>query len=122
MQEDIWFFHYHKWKGGFLATGILFQYNNFISKSREGFFWLANGGVDYTIREPLIDFGNLSNLDSLKLIVTGGRDDIAPAQMIETAYEHWNPDARFEIITGADHFFGGQLNRLEAIVQNYLEP
>ncbi|MCD6330236.1 MAG: hypothetical protein J7M10_07835, partial [Candidatus Cloacimonetes bacterium] len=57
MQEDIWFFHYHKWKG-FLATGILFQYNNFISKSREGFFWLANGGVDYTIREPLIDFGN----------------------------------------------------------------
>jgi alpha/beta superfamily hydrolase len=70
----------------------------------------------------LTDFGSLSNLDSLKLIVTGSRDDIAPAQMIETAYERWNPDARFEIITGADHFFGGQLDRLEAIVQNYLEP
>jgi hypothetical protein len=28
----------------------------------------------------------------------------------------WNPDARFEIVDGADHFYGGYLGQLESVL------
>ncbi len=67
-----------------------------------------------------IDFAAIADLDSLRLIVSGSRDDIAPAQMIEQSLARWNPAARFEVIAGADHFFGGHLERLEAVLQHHL--
>ena len=63
-----------------------------------------------------IDFKSISDLSSLKLIVTGSLDDIAPAGMVEKLYPAWNPTAKFEIISGADHFYGGFTDRLEEIL------
>jgi alpha/beta superfamily hydrolase len=67
-----------------------------------------------------IDFKSISNLSSLKLIVTGSRDDIAPADRVEKIYPTWSPTATFEVISGADHFYGGYQEKLEAVLTNYL--
>jgi len=63
-----------------------------------------------------IDFKSISDLSSLKLIITGSQDDIAPADMVEKIYPTWNPTAKFEVISGADHFYGGFTDRLEEIL------
>jgi alpha/beta superfamily hydrolase len=68
-----------------------------------------------------IDFGSVSNLSRLKLIITGTRDDIAPVEMINQAYPGWNAEAQFEVINGADHFYMGYLDNLEAVLAAYLE-
>jgi hypothetical protein len=52
-------------------------------------------------------------IPGLRLIVTGGRDDIAPARMISAHKAHWNPNAAFEVIPDADHFYTGCLKTLE---------
>jgi alpha/beta superfamily hydrolase len=68
-----------------------------------------------------IDFGAISDLGSLRLIVTGNRDNIAPPDLIEKAYQGWNADAQLEVISGADHFYLGYIDKLEAILRAYLE-
>ena len=68
-----------------------------------------------------IDFGSISALGTLRLIVTGSRDDIAPPDLIQKSYVGWNAEAQFEIITGADHFYTGYLDKLEAVLTAYLE-
>ncbi len=68
-----------------------------------------------------IDFKSISELGDLKLIVTGSRDDIAPADMVEKLYPAWNPNAKFEVISGTDHFYGGYQDKLEAVLANFLE-
>lgn len=69
-----------------------------------------------------IEFENIRALSCLKLVVTGSRDDIAPADQIRDLLPSWNPDARFEIIDGCDHFYSGYLDRLESIISRYLQP
>lgn len=63
-----------------------------------------------------IDFGSVSAIDCLKLVITGSRDDIAPAKMIRQSYHEWNAEARLEVIDGADHFYGGYEDRLKEIL------
>jgi len=67
-----------------------------------------------------IDFKSISNLNGLKLIVTGSRDDIAPADRVEKIYPTWSPTAKFEVISGADHFYGGHQDKLEAVLEDFL--
>jgi len=69
-----------------------------------------------------IDFGSMGTIDCLKLIITGSRDDIAPAELIRQSYREWNAAARLEVIEGADHFYGGYEGRLEDILVSYLQP
>ena len=66
-----------------------------------------------------IEFDSVSTIDCLNLIVTGSRDDIAPAEMIRQTYQRWNAAARFEVIDGADHFYGGYENKLEEVLLSY---
>ena len=68
-----------------------------------------------------IDFGTVSTLDCLKLIITGSRDDIAPAEMIRQSYSQWNAGVHFEVIDGADHFYGGYENKLEEKLLTHIE-
>ena len=68
-----------------------------------------------------IEFENISALRCLKLVVTGSRDDIAPAGQILELLPTWNPDAQFELIDGCDHFYSGHLDRLQAILTHYLQ-
>jgi uncharacterized protein len=63
-----------------------------------------------------MDFKSIVTMNTLKFVVTGNRDDIAPAVVIEKMMSTWNPDARFEVIDGADHFYGGYLGQLESVL------
>jgi len=65
-----------------------------------------------------MDFKSIVTMNSLKFVVTGNRDDIAPADVIEKMISTWNPNARFEVIDGADHFYGGYLNQLESVLNS----
>jgi alpha/beta superfamily hydrolase len=65
-----------------------------------------------------MDFNSIVTMDALKFVVTGNRDDIAPANVIEKMISTWNPNARFEVIDGADHFYGGYLNQLESVLSS----
>jgi len=63
-----------------------------------------------------MDFHAISAMNVLKFVITGNRDDIAPADVVKKMLPTWNPDARFEIIDGADHFYGGYLGQLESVL------
>lgn len=67
-----------------------------------------------------MDFKQVAAVDCLKLVVTGSQDQIAPPELIKKMLPDWNPEARFEVIEGADHFYGGYLERLEAVLDAYL--
>ncbi|MBW2192804.1 MAG: alpha/beta hydrolase [Deltaproteobacteria bacterium] len=67
-----------------------------------------------------MDFKNVSAVGCLKLVITGSRDQIAPPELIEKRLPAWNNDAHFEIIQGADHFYGGYFDRLEAVLATHL--
>ncbi len=69
-----------------------------------------------------IEFENISALSCLKLVVTGSRDNIAPADQIRDLLPAWNPDTHFEIINGCDHFYIGYLDKLQSILTQYLKP
>ncbi|MFC1489255.1 alpha/beta hydrolase [Thermodesulfobacteriota bacterium] len=67
-----------------------------------------------------MDFQKVRGIDCLKLVVTGSRDSIAPRELIQEMLSDWNPNALFEIIQGADHFYGGYFDRLEAVLNAHL--
>lgn len=67
-----------------------------------------------------MDFKKVAVIDCLKLVVTGSQDQIAPPELIKKMLPAWNPEAHFEVIEGADHFYGGYLERLEAVLDTYL--
>ena len=67
-----------------------------------------------------IEFKGIERIDCLKLIVSGSRDDIAPPDLIKKSYAGWNPEAKFEVINGADHFYAGYLDKLEDILRAHL--
>ena len=68
-----------------------------------------------------IDFGSIKAINCLKLVITGSQDDIASADLIREVLPSWNPDARFEIIDGCDHFYDGYLTKLESILSSFLQ-
>ena len=65
-----------------------------------------------------MDFQSISAMSGLKLVIAGSRDDIAPVDIIRKTLPVWNPDARFEVIDGADHFYGGYLGQLESVLSS----
>jgi len=88
----------------------------------------VNAGLDAGIRRmvmvsppvALMSFDPPAPIPALGLIVTGGRDDIAPARTI-TAYKgRWNPAAAFEVLPDADHFYTGCLKTLEDTIAAHL--
>jgi alpha/beta superfamily hydrolase len=68
-----------------------------------------------------MDFSAVGRLPDLALVVTGDADEIAPAEDIRRLLHGWNPDARFEVITGADHLYSGGLERLAALLVECLD-
>lgn len=59
-------------------------------------------------------------LPNLHLVVTGDMDDIAPPDIVQKRLPAWNGAARLEIIRGADHFYGGELGKLEGMLADHL--
>lgn len=69
-----------------------------------------------------VDFSPIRSMPTLSLVVTGSRDDIAPADEIRPLLSTWNPAAVFEIIEGADHFFWGHLDVLQEVLERHVQP
>ena len=69
----------------------------------------------------LMDLEPIQKIPNLKLVVTGSRDDIAPAHMIRERLPSWNPASPFEIITGADHFYSGYADSLASTLMIHIE-
>lgn len=59
-----------------------------------------------------MDFTAGLHLPTLTAVVAGSRDELAPPDRIRPFMDQWNPDARLEIIQGADHFFSGVLDQV----------
>jgi alpha/beta superfamily hydrolase len=80
---------------------------------------ISNGNM-LMVSPPVafIEFKNIGPLPCLKLVVTGDRDDIAPAGRIQTMIPNWKPEAQFEKIEFADHFYSGALAKLETVISN----
>jgi alpha/beta superfamily hydrolase len=68
-----------------------------------------------------IDFNGIGGLSSLKLVVSGSRDDIAPPDLIRRMLPDWNPAAHFEIIDGSDHFYGRYNQQLKDVIDKHIE-
>jgi alpha/beta superfamily hydrolase len=84
---------------------------------------IAAGGRRMVMVSPPVAFMNFEPavaIERLSLIVTGDRDEIAPAEMIDRWRTRWNPAAAFEVIPGADHFYTGFLKSLENIVAAHI--
>jgi len=60
------------------------------------------------------------SLPKLELVASGSEDDIAPADQIRSLLPGWNPDAVFEEIQGADHFYFGFFKELETVLAENL--
>ena len=70
----------------------------------------------------LIDFSDIGNIPNLSLVVTGSRDEIAPAAEIRPLLPGWNTGAAFEIVEGADHFYWGHLEALKDALERHIHP
>ena len=68
-----------------------------------------------------IDFSFLDYNPKIKLVIAGSGDDIGPPEMIQKMLSNWNPDIRFEIVQGADHFYWGKTGEIEKIVRSFLD-
>ncbi len=68
-----------------------------------------------------MDYDVVSAIPSLSLVVSGSADEIAPPDVIRKHLPLWNPDARFEVIQGADHFYGIHLEKLETLLYNAIK-
>ncbi|MGB8425147.1 MAG: alpha/beta fold hydrolase [Desulfobacterales bacterium] len=67
-----------------------------------------------------IDFAPIGKLPGLRLVVTGSRDVIAPAEVIREMLPGWNPATRLDIIDGADHFYSRHTRQLEEILAKHI--
>jgi uncharacterized protein len=81
-------------------------------------------GVDHLVMVSppvaLMDFSFLQKNDRIGLVVSGSCDEIAPPPQIRKMMRHWNPDASFRIIEGADHFYRGYETRLSGLIRGFL--
>ena len=72
------------------------------------------------ISPPLafFDFSSLRQDLKISAIITGEKDEIAPAEMIRKAIGIWNPNTIFKVIEGADHFYTGRMDTVKDILCN----
>lgn len=63
-----------------------------------------------------IEFPASLHLPALVSVVAGSDDDFAPPSLIEPELTRWNPEARMDIIQGADHFFFGFLDEITRLL------
>jgi alpha/beta superfamily hydrolase len=66
----------------------------------------------------MMQFESTAPIPTLKLVVTGSRDEFAPPDEVEQLVYQWNPAAFFTVIEGADHFFFGHTEKLTTILSN----
>ena len=93
--------------------------------------WVNARGLDHfdqaermiMISPPVnfIDFSFLGYASKIQLVIAGSADDIGPPGMIKGMIQAWNPEARFHIVQGAEHFYWGKTGEIERIIYAFLE-
>jgi uncharacterized protein len=73
---------------------------------------LINSMIMVSPPVAFLEFSPFMQSPKIQIVVTGDRDEIAPAHSIKDLIVRWNPEARLEIIGGADHFY---LRKCEAL-------
>jgi len=68
-----------------------------------------------------LDFSFLSFNPKIEAVVTGGKDDIAAVDTIRSLIYTWNPEARLEVIEGADHFYSGRIDALKSVLSRLIQ-
>jgi len=63
-----------------------------------------------------LEFSPFLQSPKIQVVVAGDRDEIAPAHRIKDMIVRWNPEARFEVIEGADHFYLGTCDALHSVL------
>lgn len=63
-----------------------------------------------------IDFEPVSEIKSLRLVVTGSLDTFAPPSRVKPLALQWNSDSSYREIDLADHFYTNTLEDLEEII------
>jgi len=63
-----------------------------------------------------LEFSPFLQSPKIQVVVAGDRDEIAPAHRIKDLIVRWNPEARFEVIEGADHFYLGTCDALHSVL------
>jgi len=67
-----------------------------------------------------LDFSFLSFNPKIRLVVAGGKDNIAPADTITNVINTWNQKAHLEVIEGADHFYTGKIGSLKSTLSRFI--
>ncbi len=80
----------------------------------------ADGIIMVAPPMAMMDFDAATPMPNLKIVVTGSRDEFAPADRVKALTAAWNPAAAFVIIDGADHFFSGWEEKVAKILINYV--
>jgi uncharacterized protein len=65
----------------------------------------------------MMKFSESFTLSCPSIVITGSRDEIAPAGLLTKMLPRWNPEAELKIIEGADHFYSGCFKRLESALR-----
>jgi alpha/beta superfamily hydrolase len=72
----------------------------------------------------LFDFSFLAPCPASGLIVLGDRDQLVPPEpvqkLVQKLMHQRDIEIAYRVIAGADHFFAGQLDELNAIVEDYV--
>lgn len=69
----------------------------------------------------MLPFTKTVQLPYLKQVITGEFDEIAPPEKVKKLIDSWNPDSKFSILNGCDHFFNGYLEDLAAGLKKELD-
>lgn len=68
-----------------------------------------------------IDFGFLGYNEKIQMVIVGVRDEIADFKAVKKMLPHWNPEAGFHTIEGADHFYWGKTGELKKCIHGFLD-
>jgi len=67
-----------------------------------------------------IDFSFLKYSPKIQLVICGTLDDIAGYKKVKKMLPHWNREATFRVIEGADHFYLGYEDEIKSIIGEFL--
>ena len=88
---------------------------------------VVSGGVDLCdhimVSPPaaMLSFDQVEQLPNTGLIITGENDDLAPVSLVHNLLSKWGITPRVEVLSNVDHFYGGGLDKLAAVLSDYLQ-
>lgn len=68
-----------------------------------------------------LSFDQVEQLPNTGLIITGENDDFSPVSLVHALVSKWQITPRVAVISNADHFYIGALDKLGDILSDYLQ-